>query len=86
MKKLRMIVTSVIVLAIIGSAFAFNARRVAVVCYSTLGNSTCDKTIAGVFINPNSPIIFHYYLDWSGKVTECTGSHCGTTTGISTPD
>jgi hypothetical protein len=81
MKKLRMIVTSVIVLAIVGSALAFNAKKIAVFCYSTLGTSTCDKTFTGKAFS-NSGTTFHYYQGWSGLASECTvtgNQKCATT-------
>jgi hypothetical protein len=83
MKKLRMIVTSVIVLAIVGSAFAFNAKRVAVFCTSSNDNSTCDATIGRKFIDPTNGTTFNYYQNWSGKASECTGVHCTPTIKLS---
>jgi hypothetical protein len=86
MKKLRMIVTSVIVLAIVGSAFAFNAKKVGVFCTSTNNNSTCDATIGGKFIVTTGGTVFNYYQSWSGKASECTGTNCTPTIRLSGND
>jgi hypothetical protein len=79
MKKLRMIVTSVIVLAIVGSAFAFNAKKVASFCIDTSSplDGTCDVIKLNYFIDPTSLTTFHYYNGWSGKTSACAGNtHC----------
>jgi hypothetical protein len=89
MKKLRMIVTSVIVLAIVGSAFAFNAKKVAVFCTSTQNNSTCDATIGSRFIVGTGGTVVNYYQSWSGKASECTATgntNCAPTIRLSNPD
>jgi cell division septal protein FtsQ len=77
MKKLRMIVTSVIVLAIVSSAFAFNAKKLAKFCVSNDSDTTCDQIL------DNSKRItgtanFKYIADWDGAActsqTTCTTS------------
>jgi hypothetical protein len=45
MKKVKMIVTSVVVLAIVGSAFAFNAKKIGTYCVTTSGGSGNCYTI-----------------------------------------
>jgi hypothetical protein len=79
MRKLRMIITSVVVIAIVGSSFAFNAKKIGKFCISgSLVRTTCDiitsdvKRISGT---PNT----NYVVDWDG--TGCTSSNpipCGT--------
>ena len=71
MKKLRMIVTSVIVIAIVGSALAFNAKRIAVFCYSTLNTATCDATFTKQIVSSGGTS-FTYYSGWKGLVSDCT--------------
>ena len=70
MKKLRMIVTTVIVLAIVGSALALNAKQAAWFCYSTLGTSTCDAITCRT-IDPEHGTTIHYYPNWNGLTSEC---------------
>jgi hypothetical protein len=70
MKKLKMIVTSVVVLAIVGSAFAFNAKKIGKFCVSTNGDTTCD----GTFNNSkrvSGTNNAKYIVDWDG--VSCTG-------------
>jgi hypothetical protein len=76
MKRLGMIVTAVIVLAIVGSAFAFNAKKLAKFCVSNDVDSTCDQIL------DNSKVItgtanFKYIPGWSGSA--CTGQTTCTT-------
>ena len=73
MKKLRIIVTSVIVLAIVGSALAFNAKRIAVICYSTLNTATCDATFLKQIV-PTGGTLFLYYSGWRGLLSDCTAA------------
>jgi hypothetical protein len=71
MKKLRMIITSVIVLALAGSAFAFKVKRGSF-CISTDANNSCDlvvQNVRRVIGTPNQ----RYYPGWSGDLAECTG-------------
>jgi hypothetical protein len=76
MKNLKVIVISVIVLAIVGSAFAFNAKKIGRFCvsidlYSTACNIVLNnaKTVVGI---PN-----HYYIvNWNGAA--CNGVTCTT--------
>jgi len=79
MKKLRMIVTSVVVLAIVGSAFAFNSKKLLSICYSTAGTSTCNATLSGVKIDTDFGTTRHYYNGWDGTASKCTGTNCGFT-------
>ena len=70
MKKLKMIVTSVIVLAIVGSAYAFNAKKIGKFCVSEDGDNICD----GVLNNSKrstSGFLYKYIEDWDG--VSCAG-------------
>ena len=66
MKKLKMIVASVIVLAIVGSAFSFNAKKLGRFCVSANINSTsCNIIFTGFKRVPGTAD--HYYIsDWDG--------------------
>jgi len=79
MKKLRMIVTSVIVLAIVGSAFSFNSKKYYVFCIdsntTTGGFDDCDGTLQGQFIDPTLGTTWYYYKDWDGKLSSCTATN-----------
>jgi hypothetical protein len=82
MKKLKMIVTSVVVLAIVGSAFAFNAQKKALFCTSGGTSTTCNtitplqpqKRIAGTADT-------YYVVDWDGVAcsTAAADTHVCTT-------
>jgi hypothetical protein len=73
MNKLRMIVTSVIVLAIVGSAFAFTEKRAGAFCVSNQGaNLNCFvitdcKIVDGI---PN----FWYQQNWNSVPAGCPGN------------
>jgi hypothetical protein len=83
MKKLRMFVTSVIVLAIVGSAFAFNAKKLGVFCVDTQTPFTnCDATIAGRKIDPVNGTTIHYYNGWDACPNTCTGNNCTSTVKV----
>ena len=76
MKKLKMIVTSVVVLAIVGSAFAFNAKKISAFC--TSGTLTSTKTCSQITQIPTkrdsgTPNAY-YIVDWDG--TTCNGQSC----------
>jgi hypothetical protein len=74
MKKLKMIVTSVIVLAIVGSAFAFNAKKIGKFCTSGSLNSTTCSTVSGPLMRINGTHTAYYVVDWDGAV--CNGQTC----------
>jgi hypothetical protein len=82
MKKLKMIVTSVIVLAIVGSAFAFNAKKANKFCTSVNLNSTSCSTITGSTLLKRvaGTGTVYYVVDWdgagctSGSAITCTTS------------
>ena len=74
MKKLRMIVTSVVVLAIVGGAFAFKTKAGAfciVSASATDNNCTTfkqDFKITTTGLNND----YRYYPTWDGDKTGCT--------------
>jgi len=76
MKKLKMIVTSLIVLAIVGSAFAFNAKKIGTFCGSgSLTSTSCNIVMGGLrrVIGPRNS---YYVVDWDGA--SCSGQTCTT--------
>jgi hypothetical protein len=82
MKKLRMIVTSVIVMAIVGSAFTFNVKC-GIYCVDTQTPFTnCDATIAGKKIDPVNGTTIHYYNGWDTNPNTCTGNVCTSTVKV----
>jgi hypothetical protein len=88
MKKLRMIVAFAIVLAIVGSAFTFNANKIGVFCYDTAPlTGTCDAIVVGAFIDPTNGTTFKYYNGWDGNHLTCTGNtNCTSSVKISLPN
>jgi hypothetical protein len=78
MKKLRMIVTSVIVLAIVGSAFAFKAKAGAF-CVRSVNDPGIDCTtyIQNVRIDPFGAAQYKHWPDWNGNKVACTASGNG---------
>ena len=76
MKKLRMIITSVVVLAIVGSAFAFKAKKGAFCVTSNLSSATCT-TIASArkIVTAPDGAAFNYFPAWNGDGTVCTAAN-----------
>jgi hypothetical protein len=81
MKKLRMVITSVIVLAIVGSAFAFKVKRGA---FCVLSNSTpgtnCTTYMQNVRIDPLGSTEYKYYPCWTFDKVQCTAANNGNCT------
>jgi hypothetical protein len=87
MKKLRMMVSSVTILAIVGSAFAFNAKKNWLFCYVQTFGASCvisTSTTTQERVDPNtSGARIEYYLPcWEGKTTDCTSSTCTVKAGF----
>jgi hypothetical protein len=84
MKKLRMIVTSVVVLAIVGSAFAFNAKKIGKFCYSSVYDGDCQASTTNqkrVAVGTEGSLKKYYVVDWDGA--EClTTSACTVSSGF----
>ena len=81
MKKLKMIVTSVIVLAIVGSAFAFKAK-VGTFCILTtdaVGNTdNCTTYLLSKKITTSTGFgitEYKYYPTFDGNPTTCTAAN-----------
>jgi hypothetical protein len=72
MKKLKMIVTSVVVLAIVGSAFAFKTKKGAF-CIADSG-TTCTTYIQGQKIVSSGGTLLKYFPAWDGNGTACTAA------------
>ena len=75
MKKLRMIMTSVVVLAIVGGAFAFKTKT-GIICYKTGATpGDCTKFETNIRLTTNTLFDqYRYYSCWSGDQTECTAA------------
>ena len=83
-----MIVTSVIVLAIVGSAFAFNEKKLSVFCINIPRpplppDNVCNGFLNGKKIDPNFGISINYYANWDGASATCTGLNCATKVKVS---
>jgi hypothetical protein len=74
MKKLRMIVTSVIVFAIVGSAFTFSGKKLGKFCISVDGDNICDGVINSSKRVTSGGITVKYCPDWDGAF--CVGNTC----------
>lgn len=69
-----MIITSVIVLAIVGSAFAFNAKKIGIFCIDDNGSNKCDLIIQNFKRTIGTPTV-HYYPNWDGDPANCINSN-----------
>jgi hypothetical protein len=68
MKRVKMIVTSVAVLAIVGSMFAFNAKKIGKFCVTTSGGSGSCLILEGSKRTTGSGTTYKYVVDWDGGV------------------
>jgi len=89
MKKLRMIVTSVVVLAIVGSAFAFHAKisRFCVLTSTDTGDNCTTALDLPRKTTTGAGTTYKYYPDFDGDKTACSTTnnhHCTATTTITT--
>jgi hypothetical protein len=73
MKKLRMIITALIVLVIVGSAFSFKSKvyTFCVLQGTFLGNCTTYK-IAFKIITTGTGNDYRYWVGWDGTHASCT--------------
>jgi hypothetical protein len=88
MKKLKMIVTSVVVLAIVGSAFAFNAKKIGKFCTSGGTSTTCNTpTLPNQKRVTGTPNVY-YVVDWDGAKcsTAAADTHICTTSALFNQD
>ena len=79
MKKLKMIVTSVVVLAIVGGAFAFKAK-VGSFCILTsdAAGSDCTTHVDNLKTTSSTGVgitQYKYYQNWDGDPAACTGTN-----------
>lgn len=70
MKKLRVIVASLIILAIVSSAFVFKAKKIGKFCYTDTYNGFCQ--VSGSFLKRvpvgTSGSVKRYYVEcWDGE-------------------
>jgi hypothetical protein len=72
MKKLRMIVTSVIVLAIVGSAFAFKVKGGAYCVVAGTGTNVCTTFIQNKKTIVDFSQVYKYAPFWDGDKAACT--------------
>jgi hypothetical protein len=73
MKKLRIMATSVIVLAIVCSALAFNAKKNWTFCYTDTFNGTGEVSPTGlqrVAVGTSHSVKYYYIPCWEGDA--CT--------------
>jgi len=75
MKKLRMIVTSIIVMAIVGSAFSFKTKVGAFCVTSNTSSTNCTTFKLGVKITTDVlATIYTYSPAWDGDRAACTAA------------
>ena len=78
MKKVRMIVTSVVVLAIAGSAFAFTAKKTSRFCKSTTNTANQSCAVVNRLVIESGNANTFYKSDWDGTTAGCTSTDCPT--------
>lgn len=88
MKKVKMRVTCVIVIFIVGSAFAFNAKKVALWCVtnSTIGTPPSCYTAGPLKRTTGVGITLRYYpfSAWDGTAAICNAGGANSCTIIGT--
>jgi hypothetical protein len=78
MKRVKMILTLIVVLAIVGSAFAFKAKGVGTFCVTSGTANTNCVTIQNSKRTTTGGVVRLYYTDWDGVLTHCTNGGTGT--------
>lgn len=78
MIRVKMIITSVVVLAIVGSAFAFNIEKGWVYCVTDGAADQNCFTIQSKRTNKSSDPQFRYYPNWDGFLSSCTSGGTNT--------
>jgi hypothetical protein len=73
-----MILTSVIVVAIVGDALAFNKKKSDAFCVSLDANDSCDTILYNKRIVPFGATIYLYYAGWDGDPLLCGSTNCTT--------
>lgn len=78
MKKLRMIVTSVIVLTVICSAFTFKVKGGGYCVVSSTDPATdCTMTISSKMVVTTGGTLYKYAPWWNGNTVTCTAANNG---------
>jgi uncharacterized protein YxeA len=77
MKKVKIVITSVVVLAIVGSAFAFNAKKTGKFCTTTSGGTGNCQILEGSKRTTAAGTQFKYVQCWEYGVCNNT-SPCNT--------
>jgi hypothetical protein len=79
MKKLKMIVTSVVVLAIVGGAFAFKTKAGAFCITSNTSSTDCTTFKQDFRITTDLLATqYKYYPAWDGNVANCNTNPANT--------
>lgn len=78
MKRQRMIVTSVIILAIVSSAFAFTAKKVGTYCKSTTDQLNQNCAILHFLMIEEGQNNTFYDPTWNGNAANCLPGKCPT--------
>ncbi len=77
MESLRVIVTFIVVLAIVGCAFAFNSKKNWSYCVSdSTTSSTCSNIVHDLKRTTAGDTNNKYYPCWDGVVAQCSGNNC----------
>jgi hypothetical protein len=78
MKKLRMVVACVIILAIVSCAFAFKAKSTVRWCYSSVfcGNCVISSPLKKVPVGTIGSIKRYYVVDWDGGPCTAASECC----------
>lgn len=79
MKKFKMIAASVVVLAIVGSAFAFKAKKEGTFCTSPTTTNACNVVKDNVKRVTSGGTAYLYYAAWDGDPATCVGTNNCTT-------
>ena len=78
-----MIITSVVIIAIVLSSFAFNAKRIGTFCMSADITSTTCNTVNTTPLKRVPGINNRYYVvDWDGSLCDATHTHFCTTSAF----
>ena len=75
MKKAKMLFTAITVLAVVGGALAFKAKKSVPVIFTTAVSGACPNSVAGDFVTTTTvPTVFY---------TTVSGANCTATARVS---
>ncbi|AEW01020.1 hypothetical protein Niako_4767 [Niastella koreensis GR20-10] len=74
MNKVRMIVTCIVVLCIVGTAYAITSKKGGSFCVSKTGPNQGCFVIQNMLIWPG-PTDYWYQVNWDGNNASCVGSN-----------